>query len=92
MYRDEIIEEVWKNRDAYVKQHGHDLGKIRPPASRRGQSPQSAGLTISVGLVAQTMRSGRRQSESVKKTDLWRTFRLLAVNTEAVRFGRDLCR
>ena len=25
MYHDEIIEEVWKNRDQYVKEQNHDL-------------------------------------------------------------------
>ena len=28
MYRDEIIEEIWKNRDAYAASHNHDLAKI----------------------------------------------------------------
>lgn len=28
MYRDEIIEEVWKNREAYAASHNHDLAKI----------------------------------------------------------------
>lgn len=28
MYRDEIIEEVWKNREAYAASHNHDLVKI----------------------------------------------------------------
>lgn len=28
MYRDEIIEEVWKNREAYAASHNHDLTKI----------------------------------------------------------------
>ena len=28
MYRDKIISEVWRNRDAYAAEHGHDLSKI----------------------------------------------------------------
>ena len=28
MCRDEIIEEVWKNREAYAASHNHDLTKI----------------------------------------------------------------
>ena len=28
MYRDEIIEEVWKNRDAYTSKHHHDLAEM----------------------------------------------------------------
>jgi hypothetical protein len=28
MYRDGIIDEVWRLRDAYVEQHHHDLAEI----------------------------------------------------------------
>jgi hypothetical protein len=28
MYKDEIIAEVWRHRDEYVRQHQHDLKKI----------------------------------------------------------------
>ncbi len=28
MYRDEIIEEVWKNRETYAASHDHNLAKI----------------------------------------------------------------
>jgi DNA-binding winged helix-turn-helix (wHTH) protein len=28
MYKDEIIDEVWKNRKAYVERHHHDLEEI----------------------------------------------------------------
>ncbi len=28
MYRDEIIEEVWKNRDAYTSKHHHNLAEM----------------------------------------------------------------
>ncbi len=28
MGKDEIIAEVWRNRDAYVKEHQHDVKKI----------------------------------------------------------------
>lgn len=28
MYRDEIIAEVWKNRDAYAATHHHNLAEI----------------------------------------------------------------
>jgi hypothetical protein len=28
MHKDEIIAEVWRNRDAYVEQHHHDLKRI----------------------------------------------------------------
>jgi len=35
MYRDEIIAEVWRNRDAYVKQHHHSLDEIVEDLRRR---------------------------------------------------------
>ena len=28
MYRDDIIAEVWRNRDAYVQRHNHNLDEI----------------------------------------------------------------
>ncbi|OQB39007.1 MAG: hypothetical protein BWY09_01200 [Candidatus Hydrogenedentes bacterium ADurb.Bin179] len=28
MYQDEVIREVWQNRDAYARRHNHDLHKI----------------------------------------------------------------
>ena len=28
MYRDEILAEVWRNRDAYVEEHHHSLEEI----------------------------------------------------------------
>jgi hypothetical protein len=28
MYKDEIIAEVWRNRDAYAQAHHHDLNEI----------------------------------------------------------------
>ncbi len=41
MYRDEIIAEVWRNRDAYAKQHDHDLDKIVADLRRREKTPLS---------------------------------------------------
>lgn len=35
MYKDEIIEEVWKNRDEYVKSHNHSLDEILNDLKRR---------------------------------------------------------
>ncbi len=35
MYRDEIIAEVWRNRDAYVEEHHHDLEEIVTDLRRR---------------------------------------------------------
>ncbi len=28
MYKDEIIDEIWKNREAYAAKHHHDLTKM----------------------------------------------------------------
>lgn len=35
MYRDEIIEEVWRIRDEYVKQHHYNLDEIVEDLRRR---------------------------------------------------------
>ncbi len=35
MCKDEIIAEVWRNRDAYVARHEHDLKKIVEDLRRR---------------------------------------------------------
>ncbi len=35
MYRDEIIAEVWRNRDAYVEEHNHSLEEIVADLRRR---------------------------------------------------------
>ncbi len=35
MYRDEIIAEVWRNRDAYVAAHHHSLEEIVSDLQRR---------------------------------------------------------
>jgi hypothetical protein len=37
MYSDEIIAEVWRNRDAYVEEHHHSLEKIVTDLQRRQQ-------------------------------------------------------
>jgi len=41
MYRDEIIEEVWRNRDAYVRRHGHSLDAIVADLRQRQKTPHS---------------------------------------------------
>ena len=28
MYKDEILDEVWRNRDAYTSKHHHDLSEM----------------------------------------------------------------
>ena len=37
MYKDEIIAEVWRNRDAYARTHDHDLDKIVADIREREQ-------------------------------------------------------
>ena len=46
MYRDEIIAEVWRNRDAYAEQHDHDLDKIVADLRRRQKTPLSKIVTL----------------------------------------------
>jgi len=35
MYKDEIIAEVWRNRDAYAREHHHDLREIVADLQKR---------------------------------------------------------
>jgi hypothetical protein len=37
MYKDEIITEVWRNRDAYVEEHHHSMEEILTDLQRRQQ-------------------------------------------------------
>ena len=39
MYRDEIIEEVWKNREAYTASHNHAPTKIVDDLMARQKNP-----------------------------------------------------
>lgn len=41
MYRDEIIAEVWRHRDAYVKKHHHNLDEIVQDLCERQKRPNS---------------------------------------------------
>jgi hypothetical protein len=40
-YEDEIIAEVWKNRDAYAARHHNNLGEIVADLQKRQQKPFS---------------------------------------------------
>lgn len=39
IYNDEIISEVWHNRDAYVEKHKHDLKQIIADLMKRQKKP-----------------------------------------------------
>ncbi len=39
MQRDEIIEGVWRNRDAYVREHHHNLDEIVADLQHQGEGP-----------------------------------------------------
>ena len=39
MYRDEIIEEIWKNRETLAKRCNHDLHEIVLDLQRRQRTP-----------------------------------------------------
>ena len=41
IYYDEIIEEVWSNREAYAMQHHHNLHEIVVDLQKRQKSPFS---------------------------------------------------
>ncbi len=39
IYKDEIISEVWRNRDAYVEKHKYDLKRIFSDLKKRQKKP-----------------------------------------------------
>lgn len=39
MYKDEIIIEVWRNRDSYTEKHQHNLSKIVADLQARQKRP-----------------------------------------------------
>ena len=41
MYKDEIIAEVWRNRDEYARKHNHNLDEIVADLRRREQASGS---------------------------------------------------
>lgn len=41
MYRDEILTEVWRVRDAYAARHNHNLHEIVVDLQKRQQTPLS---------------------------------------------------
>ena len=41
MYKDEIIEEVWKNRQTYTKRQGNSLARMVADLQRRQRKPLS---------------------------------------------------
>ena len=40
-YQDDIIAEVWKNRDSYAERHHHNLHEIVADLQKRQQTPLS---------------------------------------------------
>ena len=38
MYKDDIIAEVWRNRDAYAQRHNHNLDEIVADLRKREQA------------------------------------------------------
>lgn len=58
MHKDEIIAEIWKNRETYAKRHHHDLREIVADLQRRQERPHSRIVD------RRTVRSARRTSVS----------------------------
>ena len=57
MNADEIIAEVWRNRDAYVKQHHHDLDEIVKDLRRREETHPSRIVDLRKRRENETVRS-----------------------------------
>lgn len=60
MYHDEIIGEVWKNREALAKRHQHKLHEIVLAMQKRQQTPWSV-------LVDRRHRAGGRPECTAKR-------------------------
>jgi hypothetical protein len=52
MYKDEIIDEVWKNRDSFACKHNHDLGQMVAELKAR----QGNRINVLADTVRQTTR------------------------------------
>jgi len=63
MYRDEIIAEVWRNRDAYTEKHHHDLAamvadlQLRQQQRRQGELVDRRGRTECMQADASAQRN-----------------------------------
>jgi hypothetical protein len=53
MYRDEVLSEVWKNREEYAREHGHDLRAIVEDLKKRQQTPFSRVIDRTRGRISQ---------------------------------------
>ena len=62
MYRDEIIAEVWRNRDSYVKKHNHSLADMVIDLEARQRRP---GCTL-VDRRDRTRASSRPRSSAAE--------------------------
>ena len=61
MYSDEIISEVWRNRDAYTQAHHHNLDEIVADLRRREQEhPQRVVDRRENRTVASMVRAAAR--------------------------------
>ena len=53
LYKDEIIAEVWRNRDAYAKAHHNDLDKLVADLRRRQQAHPERVVNRRAGQLAE---------------------------------------
>ena len=61
MYKDEIISEVWRNRDAYAREHHYSLDEIVADLRRRQQEhPQRVVDRRDRRTIASTLRAAAR--------------------------------
>jgi len=59
MYKDEIISEVWRNRDAYAKKHNHNLDRIVADLQKREQAHPERMVDLRHRTTACSPISGR---------------------------------
>jgi len=66
MYKDEIISEVWRNRDAYVETHNNNLKLIVADLQNRQKRPYSQ--IVDRRIVTNVIRLDRESCEFIKIT------------------------
>ena len=57
IYHDEIIEEVWNNREAYAMQHHHNLHEIVADVQKRQKTPFSKLTDRRNRTIASTLKN-----------------------------------
>lgn len=61
MYKDEIIDEVWANREAFMKKHSHDMSSMVQDLMKR---QKQSGRTVVDRRVPQSMNTNESDEDN----------------------------